>query len=217
MSARATPPASRRRLLPRAERRASILKAAATAFARGGFADTSLEDIAAQAGVTRMILYRHFESKRQLYEAILAEVREHIRTAAGPPSKMGPATIAALVEVAAADPDGFRLYYRHAAREPEFRHHADELHREMVANSARILKSVFQDPGVRRLGAELMPRLIIETTLAWLDAGQPDIDIVAVVRGVARGAVVALGGDLETIAPSSAHLGTDDGQPRSDR
>ena len=32
---------------------------------------TSLDDIAAEAGVTRVILYRHFDSKTDLYQAVL--------------------------------------------------------------------------------------------------------------------------------------------------
>ncbi len=46
------------RRLPRAQRREQILTAATEAFARSGFAATSLEDIAAEAGITRVILYR---------------------------------------------------------------------------------------------------------------------------------------------------------------
>src|SRR5262249_48099601 len=60
-----------RRLLPRAERRAALLHAAARVFARAGFAHTSLEEIAAAAGVTRLIIYRHFDSKEVLYRAVL--------------------------------------------------------------------------------------------------------------------------------------------------
>ena len=41
----------RRRLLSREERQASILRAAARAFAGAGFAGTSMEDVAAEAGV----------------------------------------------------------------------------------------------------------------------------------------------------------------------
>ena len=57
--------------LPRAQRREQILTAATEAFARSGFAATSLEDIAAEAGITRVILYRHFDSKAELYQAVL--------------------------------------------------------------------------------------------------------------------------------------------------
>ena len=57
--------------MPRAERRAQILDAATRAFARTGFSATSLDDVAAEAGVTHVILYRHFDSKTDLYRAVL--------------------------------------------------------------------------------------------------------------------------------------------------
>jgi AcrR family transcriptional regulator len=59
------------RRLPRAQRREQILAAATEAFARSGFAATGLDDIATEAGVTRVILYRHFDSKTELYQAVL--------------------------------------------------------------------------------------------------------------------------------------------------
>ena len=63
-----------RRLLPRAERRDVLLRAAARAFARAGFVHTSMEEIAAAAGITRLIIYRHFASKEALYRAVLAKL-----------------------------------------------------------------------------------------------------------------------------------------------
>ena len=50
------------RRMARAERREHLLDAATRAFARSGFAGTSLDNIAAEAGVTHVILYRHFDS-----------------------------------------------------------------------------------------------------------------------------------------------------------
>ena len=61
-------PTQARKLLKREDRIASILAAAARAFAVGGFAATSMEDIAAEAGVTKLIVYRHFATKQELYE-----------------------------------------------------------------------------------------------------------------------------------------------------
>lgn len=60
-----------RRRMPTAERRASILRAAGPLFARDGYAGTRLDDVAAAAGVTKPILYRHFASKKALYVALL--------------------------------------------------------------------------------------------------------------------------------------------------
>ena len=56
-------PGRKRRLLARADRAASILRAAARAFARAGYAGTSMDDIATAAGVSKLMLYRHFNSK----------------------------------------------------------------------------------------------------------------------------------------------------------
>ena len=61
-------------MLPRAERRTAILQSAAQAFATSGFAHTSMDDVAAACGVTKLIVYRHFESKEELYREILEQV-----------------------------------------------------------------------------------------------------------------------------------------------
>jgi AcrR family transcriptional regulator len=66
----ATRTAEQRRI-PAEERRALILHAAGRAFARDGYAGARIEDIAAAAHVTKPIVYRHFESKKALYMALL--------------------------------------------------------------------------------------------------------------------------------------------------
>ena len=53
------------------ERRALIVRAAGRAFARSGYAGARIEDIAAAAHVTKPIVYRHFDSKKALYMALL--------------------------------------------------------------------------------------------------------------------------------------------------
>ena len=64
--------------LPRAERQESILHGAAAAFARTGYAATSMEDIAAASGITKLIVYRHFDSKEELYRAVLQRVFDRL-------------------------------------------------------------------------------------------------------------------------------------------
>ena len=71
-------PGKTRVLLDRPARRAAILQAAAAAFAERGFADTSMDDVAAAAGITRLIVYRHFPSKEALYVAVLEGVRDRL-------------------------------------------------------------------------------------------------------------------------------------------
>jgi AcrR family transcriptional regulator len=56
-----------RRRLPRKEREELMLQAAGRAFAARGFHAASMDAIAADAGVTKPMLYRYFGSKEQLY------------------------------------------------------------------------------------------------------------------------------------------------------
>ncbi|MFN2470413.1 MAG: TetR/AcrR family transcriptional regulator [Gaiellaceae bacterium] len=64
--------ASRGRL-PAKERRAGLLETACRCFSHGTYHGTTTADIAAAAGVTEPVLYRHFPSKQQLYLACLDE------------------------------------------------------------------------------------------------------------------------------------------------
>src|SRR5438067_5553636 len=54
-------------------RRLAILQAARTVFARQGYADTVVDDIAVQAGIGKGTLYLYFPSKEQIYLAALLE------------------------------------------------------------------------------------------------------------------------------------------------
>lgn len=64
--------------IPADERRAEIALAAGPLFARHGYTGTKLDDIAAAAGVTKPIVYRHFDSKKGLYLELLRKHRDDL-------------------------------------------------------------------------------------------------------------------------------------------
>jgi AcrR family transcriptional regulator len=74
------PAADPKRRIPAAERRALILREAGRLFARHGYAGTRLDDVAAAAHVTKPMVYRHFESKKALYMALLAKHQDDLPT-----------------------------------------------------------------------------------------------------------------------------------------
>jgi len=59
--------------LPAAERRAALVACACRVFSQGSYRGTTTAELAKEAGVTEPILYRHFESKCDLYLACLEE------------------------------------------------------------------------------------------------------------------------------------------------
>jgi len=167
------------KLLPRAERRASILRGAAEAFARSGFAHTSMEDVAAACGVTRLIVYRHFETKEELYRAILQEVFDRLGEelqaglAAGSTRGLGART---LLVVAREDPAAFTLLWRHAAREPQFAEYASELRSVSVDVVRRFIPVASGDAVIDRWMGESLFGWLVESTLTWLERGDATLD-----------------------------------------
>lgn len=65
--------------LPAPERRAAVLGCACRVFSRASYHGATTAEIAREAGVTEPVLYRHFESKRDLYLACLDECWENVR------------------------------------------------------------------------------------------------------------------------------------------
>ena len=62
--------------LPAPDRRRQLLEAALDLFARKGFDGTTTKEIAAAAGVTEAIIFRHFPNKHALYSAVLDHKHE---------------------------------------------------------------------------------------------------------------------------------------------
>jgi len=93
--------------LPAAERREQLLQVALETFADKGFHDTSMNEVAEAAGVTKPVLYQHFASKKALYDELVDEmgarlertIFEAVSNAGGPRQQ---------VEA------GFRAYFRWA-------------------------------------------------------------------------------------------------------
>lgn len=61
--------------MPRDERRRQLLAHAKELFVTRGYQATTTEKIAAAAGVSEPVLYRHFESKKALFLEVLQEIR----------------------------------------------------------------------------------------------------------------------------------------------
>jgi AcrR family transcriptional regulator len=91
--------------LPAAARREQLLNVALEVFARQGFHGTAMNDVAEAAGVTKPVLYQHFQSKRQLYLALLDEVGQRLRQTI---EKAGADSGGPRAQVEA----GFRAYFR---------------------------------------------------------------------------------------------------------
>jgi AcrR family transcriptional regulator len=122
-SIRARPPSSR---LPAARRRRQLLDVAVDVFAERGFHGTSMDEVAEAAGVTKPVLYQHFDSKRELYLELLDDVGSHLVAAvtaavggASGPRQRVEAGFAAYFDFVTQQTNAFRLLFGGGARRDE--------------------------------------------------------------------------------------------------
>ncbi len=140
-----------RKRLSAEERRAKILDAAVSAFARDGYESTKMDGIAARAGVTKPVLYDHFASKRALFLAVLESIRDGLiargkaiaRDDADPEQKFR-RSIDAFLEFVELAPNAARVLLTVPAGDPV----AAKLSREVQAGASA---------GIAVLLAELVP------------------------------------------------------------
>ena len=92
-------------------RREQLLDVALEVFAQSGFHGTSMNEVAEAAGVTKPVLYQHFESKKELYQALLDEVGARILTAIQRRPPSGVTDGRRQTEL------GFRAYFRWVAED----------------------------------------------------------------------------------------------------
>jgi len=104
--------------LPADRRRQQLLDVALTLFAERGYNATTMDDTAEAAGVTKPLLYQHFDSKRALYlelvdsvaATLLGALAEAVVSAEGPRQQVERG-FAAYFHLVVTHPDAFNLLF----------------------------------------------------------------------------------------------------------
>jgi AcrR family transcriptional regulator len=173
--------------MPAADRRQAILAAALDVFADQGFAEASLEDVAARDGISKALIYEHFPSKGELVDelvatyggGLLAEVVE-ATSKASPGEERLRVGVEAFFAFVGELPAGWRLITRNATH-PDVAAGFRELHDVAAANVAAMVASDLppersRDPDFATACAALAHQIVGSTeALAtwWID--HPDV------------------------------------------
>jgi AcrR family transcriptional regulator len=192
-----------RKRLPSEERRATIVEAAGRLFGERGYDSTRLDDIAAAAGVTKPIVYRHFDTKRALYIALLERHRDDLASFAAmidAEEGTGDERLRAVLEVwltyVEAHSYAWRMLFRDTGGGPEVEAFRLEVHARARAVLVGIIRTLSEVPIPRRElepVAELVSMGMASVVLWWME--NPSVSRGAVLDAIARvwGGLLAAG------------------------
>jgi len=170
-------PGTRRRLAAH-ERRQLIIEAAGRLFGERGYDGTRLDDVAAAAGVTKPVLYRHFDDKTALYLALLERHREDLGSFAGaiPAAGTIEQRVRAVVEVWTAYVEthayAWRMLFRDSGGGPEIQAFRLAVHARARAVLVELIPALAAEPiPERELEplAELLSMGMASLALWWID------------------------------------------------
>jgi AcrR family transcriptional regulator len=187
-----------RKRLPPDERRALIEDAAARLFAQQGYAATRLDEIAAAANVTKPVLYRHFDSKKALYLALLArhveQLPRFVEPAVGyePLAARLPAILDGWFAYVEERPHAWKLIFRDTTGDEEIqavRRQVQESARAVLAGLLRAQPELSIPEQELEPTAELLRTAMAGLALWWLD--HPEVP-----RAVLVGLVLRMIGGL---------------------
>lgn len=165
-----------RRLTADARRR-QLFSVALSLFAERGYAATTMDDIAEAAGVTKPLVYQHFESKRALYLELMDVFSRELVTgivkataeAQGPRQQVELGFLA-YFELMLGNEQAFRLLYGREA--PDDQELGEALRRveEALAQAVDSLIDAGLDPEHRLLLAHAVVGMAEGASRHWLDA-----------------------------------------------
>ena len=142
--------------MPAEERREALLDAALDVFAARGYHGSSIDDIAQAAGVSKALIYEHFESKKELHASLLEAQSEELfvrlasAAATGDPGEVRlRAGVDAFLSFVEERREGWRVLFRDAA-DPDLARVLDELQAQATAAVAGLIAAEPTAPGDAR-------------------------------------------------------------------
>jgi AcrR family transcriptional regulator len=170
------------------ERRQQLLDVGRRLFAERGFEGTSIEEIAAQAGVSKPVVYEHFGGKEGLYAVVVDREVERLLTMVttlleGNHSKSKfEAAAAGLLRYIDENADGFRILVRDSnpvAGSGTYGTLLSDIAVQVEYIMADFLKSRGRDPKLAPMYSQMLVGMVAFTGQWWLDARKPRLEQVA--------------------------------------
>ncbi len=187
------------------KRRDQLLQVALTAFGTNGYHGTSMNNIAEAAGITKPVVYQHFDSKHELFLTLLVDIGDRLRAeivtaletseaSGGGPRGLVEAGFSAFFEFFGAEPHAFAVLFGDGVREDaDFLHELEKVEESLVENIIAVLHMPDVSEDNRRVLAHGVVGLSEGIGRYWLDRGF-DLDPSELARQTAEMAYFGLRG-----------------------
>jgi AcrR family transcriptional regulator len=170
------------------ERREQLLDIGRRLFAERGFEGTSIEEIAAQADVSKPVVYEHFGGKEGLYAVVVDREVERLLTMAtailsGANTREDfEAAAVALLRYIEDNSDGFRILVRDshpASGSGTFGSLLSDLASQVEYMLGDFFRARGYDPKLAPMYSQMLVGMVAVTGQWWLDARKPKVEVVA--------------------------------------
>jgi len=171
------------------ERREQLLDVGRALFAQKGFEATSIEEIAARAGVSKPVVYEHFGGKEGLYAVVvdreMSDLLERLTSAlqVGHPRKLVEQAALSLLTYIEEQTDGFRILSRDSPVASSTGGTFSSLLNDIASQVEHILSREFEH---RKISTKLAPMyaqmlvgMVALTGQWWLEERKPKREVVA--------------------------------------
>lgn len=149
------------------------------AFGTHGYHDTSMNQVAEAAGITKPVVYQHFDSKHALYLALLVDIGDRLRTAiatalhnAESPREFVEAGFSAFFEFFGEQPHAFTVLFGDGVRnDSDFLAELEKVEESIVENIIEVLHAPDLPDDNQRILAHGIVGLSEGIGRYWLERG----------------------------------------------
>lgn len=170
------------------ERREQLIQVGRTLFAEKGFEAVTVEEVAAEAGVSKPVVYEHFGGKEGLYAVVvdreMSDLLSRVQAALTPdrPKAMLQSVVLAWLDYISEQTEGFRLLVRDSApgvAQGSFASLLSDIATRVAGQLAAEFDRRGYNPKQADMYAQMLVGMVTSTGIWWIDVRKPKRDELA--------------------------------------
>jgi AcrR family transcriptional regulator len=164
----------------RKNRHRKLLRQSAAVFAKSGALRMSMDKLGKELGISKVVLYRYFNSKDDLINLMLSEFSDQLLDTDSRDLGWGRKVVSANLTVVRQNQDAFLFLMRHTIHDPKFGHHYKRIHDQLVENTIERITKDYSDIENDVIDVEFFSRrlctFVLDSIKGWVETGNKDKD-----------------------------------------